>query len=294
MRKQIILALAGLFFLISGCRKQAESSPESDNSTVVKLVVPAEDEFDKFYKLRIEYFTKEIAIYESVIDQATAEQAAKDWTALASLQTKIKQLQEKLGQPSPERQLELNDKYAARLNQLSTRSLELSYSIASKSFGRELQIAQLQYMADQGDEDAKKALEIMTDPNAMAEFQAAQQAAEKERAKIKTDPDIDQAVKAYIKTTNELNQLLAKVTDGDTAKEVAPKAKELVQKWQTQGKTLNAFGPAAGKSTIKYQAELKASMGALSMTWMKLYNNKEASKHLKDVLEKIGQIWAGV
>ena len=293
MRKMIFTALTASLFLMIGCSKNAETKTEAENNTV-KPQVSAEDEFEKLYKLRIDYLKKEIAIYESVIDQASAEEAAKKWIAIAPMRIKIKQLQEKLGQPGPELQSKLNDKYDARLSRLSDRSLQLGYSVASKPFGRVLHIAQLQYMADQGDEEAKKALEIMTDPEAMAAFEESQQAASKERAKIKTNPDIDRAVESYINTTKELNLLLEKVSDGETARKLAPEAKEIVNKWLTQDEALNAFGPAAGKSVIKYDAELKASMRDLSMTWIRLNNNKEASKHLKFVLDKIAQAWAGV
>jgi len=55
------------------------------------------DGFDALFGKRIELFTKQLAIHESMVDQPSAEEAAKKWRALLPLGKEIKQLAEKLG-----------------------------------------------------------------------------------------------------------------------------------------------------------------------------------------------------
>ena len=135
----------------------------------------------------------------------------------------------------------------------------------------------------------------MLDPQAWAAYEAERKAAEaRGKAAIKTDPAIDRAVTTYIGTTKQLTALLDGVTDRASAKAALPKALELVKKWETQSKTLNDFGPNAGNSVVKYEEELKTSMGALGAAWLRVSKNQETSEPLKEVLEKIGKSWADV
>jgi hypothetical protein len=280
-------------FLTSALRAQDSSAPPTKSEK--KADAESGDEYDKLYELRIQYFGKTIAIYESVVDEASAEKAAKKWRALLPLETEIKELDKKLGPPSAERQAELNEQYVTKINKLAVKSAQQTLRLANKPYYNKIHIAQLQNAADQGDEDAEKALSIMLDPEAMAAYEAEQKAAEaKRKAAIKTDPAAERAVKAYIEITKELRLHLDGVTDGASAKAAAPKALELVKKWEARQKALDALGPPAGNSVIKHQAELKATMGALWKAWFTLMNNKDVSQPLKDVLEKIGKSWADV
>ena len=254
------------------------------------------DGFDGLYGKRIELFASQLAIYESVVNQANAAEAAKKWRALLPLEKEIKQLTEKLGQPEAERQAELNRKYGEQLNGLSSRTLRAGYGVAGKPYGKALHIAQLENRAAVEDSDEiRQALAILKgDPKAMAVLEAERKAAAEKLAALKTDPAIDQAFKAYLATTRELAVLLDGVKDIAGANEAGPKALELVKKWESEAKALKAFGPAAANTTQKLNGEMKADMGSLVMTVIKLNGNKALSEPLKDVLHRIMKAFADV
>lgn len=247
------------------------------------------DGFDGLYGKRIELFTSQLAIYESVVDQASAVEAAKKWRALLPLEREIKQLTDKLGQPEAERQAELNRKYGEQLNGLSTRTLRAGYGVAGKPYGKVLHIAQLENRAAVEDSDEiQQALAMLKgDPKAMAALDAERKAAAEKQAALKTNPAIDQAFGAYLATTRKLTVLLEGVKDEAGANEALPKALELVKEWESDAKALNAFGPEAANTTQKLHGEMKADMGALLMTVTKLTGNKALSEPLKDVLDRI-------
>lgn len=256
----------------------------------------SDDGFDALYGKRIELLTKHLAIYESVVDEASAAEAAKQWRALLPLEREIKQLETKLGQPGAERYTELNEKYGERLNGLSTRTVKAAYGVAGKPYGKALQIAQLENRAEVEDsEEIRQALAMLKgDPKAMAALEAERAAAAEKRAAIKTDPAIDEAFNAYLAATRELTALLSGIEDGDGAKEAAPKALKQLENWEAKGKAFNDFGPAAGNTTQKFYPKMKKDMGALVLTVTKLNGNKALSEPLKDVLERIMKAFADV
>ena len=100
--------------------------------------------FDELYTKRIDLLTKHLAIYESVVDEASAGEAAKQWRALLPFEKEIHELNEKLGQPGEERLAELNEKYGNRLNGIANRSLQAGYALARKPYAKVLHIAQFE------------------------------------------------------------------------------------------------------------------------------------------------------
>lgn len=285
MKTNTFSLLAASAFLLTGMHGHAQAAdPDSG--------------FDALYGKRIELFTKQLAIYESVVDQPSAEEAAKKWSALLPLEKEIKQLAEKLGQPNEERLAELEREYSEELNGISTRSLNAGYGVTAKPYGRALQIAQLENMAALEDSrEVRLALALMKgDPKALAALEAEQKAeAEKEKmAAIKTDPAIDQAFKAYLETTRELTTLLDGVTENAGAKQAAPKALELAEKWESQAEAFDALGPEAANTAQKLHGEMKTEMGKLVMTVIKLNGNKALSEPLQDVLQRIMKAMANV
>ena len=254
------------------------------------------DAFDRLYGKRIELFTKQLAIYESVVDEASAADAARKWRSLLPLEKEIRELAKKLGQPGAERLTQLNRKYGEQLNRLSTRTLKAGYAVAGKPYGKALHIAQLENTAElENSEEARQALAVLRgDPEALAALEAERKAVAAKRAAMKTDPAIDQAFKSYLATTRELTALLDSVKDRAGAKEAAAKALELVKKWESESEAFNAFGPTAGNTTQKLHAQMKTDMGALVMTVMRLNGNKALSEPLKAVLHRIMKAFADV
>lgn len=283
MKTNIFSLLAASAFLLAGMQGHAQAADPGDG-------------FDALYGKRIELFTKQLAIYESVADQPSAEEATKKWRALLPLEKEIKQLAEKLGQPDEDRLAELEREYSEELNGISTRSLKAGYAVAGKPYGKALQIAQLENMATLVDSrEVRLALALMKgDPKALADLEAEQKAEADKLAAIKTDPAIDQAFKAYLETTRELTALLDGVTDNAGAKQAAPKALELVEKWESEAKAFDALGPEAAKTARKLHGEMKSEMGKLVMTVMKVNGNKELSEPLQDVLRRIMKAMANV
>lgn len=256
------------------------------SSTLCAMETPAEngDQYDKLYELRIRYFTEMHDICKSVVDEASAEEAAKKWRALLPLEIEIKQLSKKLGQPSAERQAELNTVYGTKISDLSTRSLQLVYRLANKPYYKKLHIAMLQNQADQGSEDARKALAIMQDPN----FDANQNAAEAATAKIETDPETDRIVKEWIATMDKLSDVLDGVTDSDSAKAAMPEMQKLAEQLEARIKALGGRESAAA-SIEKHREEIGKSIMPLGMKSAKLVmsKNNEISEPFKALLVKI-------
>lgn len=208
----------------------------------------------------------------------------------------IHELNEKLGQPGEERLAELNEKYGNRLNGIANRSLQAGYALARKPYAKVLHIAQFENSVEIEDSEvARRALAIMKgDPEAIAALEAELKAAEDERAAIETDTEIDKAFKAYLAMIRELAGLLGGVKGNASAKEAAPKALELVKKWESKAEALDAFGPALGNISQKLHEEMKNDMGALVMTVVQLNGNKALSEPLNDVLQRIMKVFAGV
>jgi DNA repair ATPase RecN len=252
------------------------------------------DEFDGLYGKRIDLFTKQLDIYESVTDQASAAEAAKKWSALLPLEKEIVQLADKLGQPDEKRLAELNEKYGKRLNEVSNLTLKAGYGLADKPYMKALSIAQLENLAEVKDSEAiRQELKVMKgDPKAVADLEAKRKAASEKRAAIKTDPSSDESFKDYLAATRELTALLDGVKDEAGAKEAAPKALEQVEKWEAKGKLFSDL-PAAGNTVQKLDAEVKTDMGALVMTVVKLNGNKPLSEPLKEVLQRIMKVLGG-
>lgn len=283
MKTNTFSLLAASAFLLTGMHGHSQAA-NPDNG------------FDALYGKRIELFTKQLAIYESVVDQPSAEEAAKKWRALLPLEKEIKQLAEKLGQPHEERRAELDQKYAEQLIGFSTRTLKAGYRVAAKPYGKALQLAQLENMATLEDSrEVRQALALMKgDPKALAALEAEQKAEAEKLAAIKTDPAIDQAFQAYLETTRELTTLLDGVTDNAGAKQAAPKALELVEKWESKAEAFDALGPEAANTAQKLHGEMKTEMGKLVMAVMKLNGNKALSEPLKNVLQRIMKAMANV
>ena len=254
------------------------------------------DGFDGLYGKRIELFTKQLDIYESVTDQASAAEAAKKWSALLPLEKEIVQLADKLGQPDEKRLAELNEKYGKRLNEVSNLTLKAGYGLADKPYMKALGIAQLENLAEVKDsEDIRQALEVMKgDPKAVADLEAKRKAASEKRAAIKTDPAIDETFNAYLAATRELTAHLNGIKDGAGAKEAAPKALKLLENWEAKRNSLDDFGPAADNTIQKLYPKMKTDMGALVLTVIKLNGDKALSEPLKDVLERIMKSFADV
>jgi hypothetical protein len=254
------------------------------------------DGFDGLYAKRIELLTKRLAIYESVVDQASAVDAAKKWRALLPQEREIEQLTERLGQPDDERLAQLNRKYGKRLNALSTRTLKAGYGLAGEPYGKALHIAQLENRAEvEGSEEIRQALAMLKgDPGTLAALEAERKAATERRAAIKTDPAIDSAFNAYLAATRKLNALLNGIEDGDGAKEAAPRARKLLENWEAKGKAFNDFGPGAGNTTQKFYPKMKTDMGALIMTVHRLNRKRGTSEPLKEVLHRIMKAFADV
>jgi len=254
------------------------------------------DGFDGLYGKRIELFTKQLDIYESVTDQASAAEAAKKWSALLPLEKEIVQLADKLGQPDEKRLAELNEKYGKRLNEVSNLTLKAGYGLADKPYMKALSIAQLENLAEVKDSEAiRQELKVMKgDPKAVADLEAKRKAASEKRAAIKTDPAIDEAFNAYLAATRELTAHLNGIKDGAGAKEAAPKALKLLENWEAKRNSLDDFGPAADNTIQKLYPKMKTDMGALVLTVIKLNGDKALSEPLKDVLERIMKSFADV
>jgi hypothetical protein len=254
------------------------------------------DGFDGLYAKRIELFAKQLAIYESAVDQASAAEAAKKWRGLLPLEKEIVQLADKHGQPDEKRLAELNEKYGKRLNEVSNLTLKAGYGLADKPYGKALHIALLENLAEVKDsEEIRQALAMLKgDPRALAALEAERAAAAEKRAAIKTDPAIDEAFNAYLAATRELTAHLNGIKDGAGAREATPRALKLLENWEAKRKSLDDFGPAAGNTTQKLYPKMKTDMGALVLTVIKLNGDKALSEPLKDVLERIMKAFADV
>ena len=252
------------------------------------------DKYDQLYTQRIELFTGQIAVLESVENEVSANAAAEKYKALLTMQQTLNQ-QRKLDPPTDERQSELDEKYKDRISKLSIRFMKESQRVAGKPYGRVIHLAQLEVLAEQGNEEAVQALAVMKGGSeTKAALQAAESASAMKREKIQTDPNIDDALKAYLESTTALNKKLEEVRDEASAKAAAPDALFLVKLLEAQSKAFDAFGPAAGKTAVKYETEMKTSMEPLVATVVKLHQNEQIAVPLKEVLDRIMNNLSGV
>jgi len=214
---------------------QLKAEPKQPEKTAE---APKADSFDALYKLRIEYFTKSVKIYESVKDEASAQQAAKDLKGLTKLNAEIKRMTTALGQPDAAQYTELNKKYGTQIQELSTRMMKASYAFASKPYGKHIHRAQLQMMADGGDKDAAKALKLMDDPKAMKAFKD-QERARVEKLKAEVSPEAQKAGDKWLAAMSALSKELNTLNDEAAAKKALPKLEKLVTELETQSKAFN-------------------------------------------------------
>jgi formylglycine-generating enzyme required for sulfatase activity len=149
----VVFALASAAMLFTPVVRADEDSSAPRDETGKNAATETGDGYDKLHGLRIRYFEQAIAIKESVVDEASAEEAARKWRELLPLEVEMTKLEKKLGSPSPERQAELNREYVAKLEKLAVRHARLTVTLASKPYYEKLRIAQRQNAADRGDDE---------------------------------------------------------------------------------------------------------------------------------------------
>ena len=201
-------------------------------------------------------------------------------------------LAKKLGTPSAEKQAEMSKKYQGKLAKTSSQTLMASYTLAAKPYGKTIQIAQLQMLADQGHENAKKALKMMMDPKAMAEYEAMQKAKMEAKAaalaKTPTDPAVEKEVVAWMATMKELNTVLKPVNNGDSATKALPKLKKLTIQLEAMSEV---FHPGEGRtaSIKKHNTEIRKLMFGVLMNCARLgmSTDKEIPAEFKTLITRV-------
>jgi hypothetical protein len=241
------------------------------------------DGFDRLYQLRVDYFRRQVKIYEGIKDEKSAGAAAKEVRTLLPLQKSIDSLTKEFGPEGPEVYSEMQAKYGKELQEFSTKFLRLSYALADKPYFKAVESAELKNGVELGEPGAREALAIVEGGETPGPVEV-----------VAKDPATKKAIEELLATAKSLNELLGgmKEVKGEERKTRIDAAMDLATQLGAQLKGSDPR-PEAVEDLARNQETMRAGLAPLLLKVSELMQDPQLAEPLNEVLAKIMEAFAG-
>jgi hypothetical protein len=276
----VTLALLATGIATIPCHAEPREEPAKETAANAKDM---KDGFDRLYQLRVDYFRRQVKIYEGIKDEKSAGAAAKEVRTLLPLQKSIDSLTKEFGPEGPEVYSEMQAKYGKELQEFSTKFLRLSYALADKPYFKAVESAELKNGVELGEPGAREALAIVEGGETPGPVEV-----------VAKDPATKKAIEELLATAKSLNELLGgmKEVKGEERKTRIDAAMDLATQLGAQLKGSDPR-PEAVEDLARNQETMRAGLAPLLLKVSELMQDPQLAEPLNEVLAKIMEAFAG-